>query len=287
MRARALVHVTGPVDGGKTTFIERLLDAEVAFAVCVRCDRDTKLRTEQVSAPKNHAELRRYRKAGAAAVALYRFAEPNTDAFFMSSVMEDYSEAAFIEGDCPIEYVDLAVFVAPAPPLGESLLRRVARDRTSAHRAKIEQMEKALESPEAMARLLGDLSVPFAAMAMESPRVLESLRSSIEFDLSVLRVEDPPAPTKHWAITEAYAGIQHAQLIVVNVRSDADRGSGEALVEDVARLRKDDAVFRDVIGIRGHRIPVTAVVADLSDPKDAGLKKAVARAKRATKRTSM
>ncbi len=127
MRERALIHAAGPVSAGKTTFIERLLDAEVAFAICVRAKRDPKLRKEQESAPKTHAELRRYREAGASAVALYRFAEPSMDAFFTSAFMQDYSEAVFIEGDCPIDYVDLSVFVAPVPSKGHSLLRRVVR----------------------------------------------------------------------------------------------------------------------------------------------------------------
>ena len=103
MRESALVHIAGPGGAGKTTFIERLFDAEVAFATCVRGQRDGKLWKERESAPKANAELRRYREAGASAVALYRFAEPNMDAFFMSKVMQDYSEAVFIEGNCPID----------------------------------------------------------------------------------------------------------------------------------------------------------------------------------------
>ena len=133
MRERALVHVAGPVSAGKTTFIERLLDAEVAFAICVRAQRDPKLHKEQEAAPKTHAELRRYREAGASAVALYRFAESSMDAFFTSAFMQDYSEAVFIEGDCPIDSVDLSVFVAPVPSKGHSLLRRVVRDHTASH----------------------------------------------------------------------------------------------------------------------------------------------------------
>ena len=92
MRARALIHVQGPVGAGKTTFIERLLDAEVALTLCIRAQRDPKLRQEQASAPKTHAELRRYREAGASAVALYRFATPNADAFFSADLMQDYSQ---------------------------------------------------------------------------------------------------------------------------------------------------------------------------------------------------
>lgn len=169
MRERALVHVAGPAGAGKTTLIERLLDAQVAFALCVRGERDPKVRQEQESSPKAHPELRRYRGAGACDVALYRFSEPSMDEFFMD---------------------------------------------------------------------------------------------------------------------KGYDGIERAQVVVVNVRSDAERHMAESLIEDVARLRKEEAIFRDVIGSRGPRLPITAVIANLWDPKDAGLKKAVARVKRATKRRS-
>jgi len=284
MRERALIHAAGPAGAGKTTFIERLLDAEVAFAICVRTERDPKLRKELESAPKAHAELRRYREAGASAVALYRFAEPSMDAFFAAAFMQDYSEAVFIEGDCPLDYVDLAVFVAPVPSKGHSLLRRVVRDHTASHQASIEQFAEALEKPEALARLLGGgLGEPLVAMALKQPRVLDDLRRSMKSKLGEVRRAPPPAPTEHWALEDGYEGIERAQLVVVNVRSDADRRAAVAVLEDVTRLRKDEAVYQDVLGHRGNKLPVTVVVADLSNPKDVGLKKAVARVKRATK----
>lgn len=281
MRSRSLLHVAGPVGAGKTTFIERLLEAEVAFAICIRGERESKLRKEQESNPRSHAELRRYRKAGAAAVALYRFGVQDTDAFFVGSVMQNYSEAAIIEGDYPLELVDLSVFVAPPAQYGGSLLQRGFRDTAAVHQLKIEWLEGALASPETMARFLSEgLSEPFAAMVLASPRVFESMRDALESDLDALRELEPPAPTEQWTIAPGYTGIERAQLIVVNARSEADRHASATLIEDVARLRKDPVVFRDVLGARGSRTPVTAVVADLSNAKDAGLKKAMARVKR-------
>jgi len=285
MRERALVHVAGPVGVGKTTFVERLLDAEVALAICVRASRSPKLRAEQESSPKSHAELRRYREAGASGVVLYRFAEPNMDAFFTAAFMQDYSTAVFIEGDCPIDYVDLSVFVAPVPAKGHALLRRVERDPTASHRASIQQLAEALESREALARLLGDeFGDPLVAMARMQPRVLDDLRRSLGGKLGARRVVQPPAPTEHWALEEGYEGIERAQLVVVNVRDEGERLAAQTLLDELGRLRKDDAVFREVVGRRGNKLPISAVIADLSDPKDAGLKKAVARVKRATKR---
>ena len=48
----------------------------------------------------------------------------------------------------------------------------------------------------------------------------------------------------------------------------------------MARLRKDDAVFTDVIRPRGNRVPITAVVANLTQPTDPGTKKALTRIRR-------
>jgi Ni2+-binding GTPase involved in maturation of urease and hydrogenase len=51
------VNAAGPVGAGKTTFIERQLDAEVAFAICVRAERDAKLRKEQESASQSSGRV--------------------------------------------------------------------------------------------------------------------------------------------------------------------------------------------------------------------------------------
>jgi hypothetical protein len=37
--------------------------------------------------------------------------------------------------------------------------------------------------------------------------------------------------------------------------------------------RLDRAVFADVLGWRGSRVPITAVVTDLADPQDAGTRR--------------
>lgn len=99
MRHRALVHSAGPKGAGKTTLIERLLEARVAFAACVRAVRDRKAREPQESAPEDHDELGRYRRSGARTVALYRFRDPDLEAFYSTAFMERYSEAVLIEGN--------------------------------------------------------------------------------------------------------------------------------------------------------------------------------------------
>ena len=254
MRQRALVHVAGPAGAGKTTFVERMLEAGLALAICVRAERDRKLRAERESAPRTDPELRRYRAADACAgAALYRFPEADGATFFTSAVMQDYSDAVYIEGDCPVEYVDLAVFVAPILLPGQSLLRRVKR----MDRPLLDFYDRV--APPGLADLRG----PW-------PAQLEKLRRSL-----------PRRPEVRWSVREGFEDIASAQLVVVNVRHDDERERAENLVQEVARLRKDAAVFRGVFGPLRHKVPMTAVAANLTDPRDAGSKKAIARVKRA------
>jgi hypothetical protein len=165
MRERALIHVAGPAGAGKTTFVERLLEAKIALALCVRAEREENLPKALESAPTAHAELCRFRAAGASDVALYRFPRQHLETFYTRRFMEEYSEAVFLEGDCPTDYVDLSVFVAPPLPAERSLLRRVVRDHRAERRTSIDQLAQALESPDAMLRLLGaGLSEPLAVL---------------------------------------------------------------------------------------------------------------------------
>jgi hypothetical protein len=93
-------------------------------------------------------------------------------------------------------------------------------------------------------------------------------------------------PTEHRAVAVGYAGIEYAQLVVVSACEGAERRRAHGLLEDVRRLRADQVVFDDVLGWRGSRVPITAVVADLADARDAGTRKAVAWVKRSVREVS-
>jgi hypothetical protein len=289
VRERALIHVAGPKGAGKTTFIERALDGGGEWILAARCVRDDSLRESRETAPKGHPELRRYREAGATGAALFAFPEGDigSDAFFVTRLMEDYSTAVLLEGDRPLGFVDLAVFVAAPLPAGGSLLVRRQRDRAKEERAKADAMERLLRAPDGVAELLGQMiGGPMADFARKSPRLLAETRDRMLAGIAMARKAPAPEPTEHWAITDGYEGIEHAQLVVVNVRSAAERERGESLLAGVHRIRKDRAVFDDVLGFRGSKIPITAVVADLADRDDAGTKKALARVRRAIRARS-
>ena len=284
MRERALIHVDGSRRAGKTTFIEAMIRDIDAFVLAARCIRDDALRQSREAAPKAHPELRRYRKAGASGAALFAFPEADigSDAFFVSRLMEDYSQAAVLEGDNPLEFVDLAVFVAPPPAAGEALFVRRKRDRAKEERAKADAMERLLRRPDGVAEFLGQfVGGPIVELARKRPGLLEETRAKLLVGIAQARKAPAPRPTEHWALADGYEGVEHAQLVVVNIREDAERQRAEQLVTDVGRLRKDAALFGDILGSRGNKVPVTAVVANLADSEDRGRRKALARVRRA------
>jgi hypothetical protein len=287
MRERALIHVAGPAGAGKTVFVETLiadLGDRGAFVLAARCVRDGRLHAPRETAPKTHPELRRYLAAGATGAALFAFPEEDdaSDAFFMTRLMEDYSEAVVLEGDNPVAFVDLAVFVAPAPAPGRTLFVRRKRDRAKEERAKAEVLERLLREPGGVAEFLGQMiGGPVADLAREKPVLFEEARASLLAGIARVRKAPPPGPTEHWALAERYEGLERAQLVVVNIRTEAERSRAEELAADARRLRKEPAFFWDILRGRGTRVPVTAIVANLADPKDRDRKKAMARVRRA------
>jgi len=285
--ARPIVHVEGVPASGKTALIEAVLRGLPEEVLCMRAIRNDSLRRPKEERPRSHPELRRYRLAGAGAATLYRFpsSHADTDSFYMTDCMEDYSTCVIIEGNCPLDSVDLTAFVATAPAPGSTLLHRALRSHEAEHARSLALMEEAVRTPQSLARFLfGQFGESFMTEVLANPESLERIRAETEADVAKLRQRPAPPPSEHWALASEYAGIERAQLVVVNVRGEDERRRGEQLVGEVVRLRKDEAVFRDIIGLTGSRIPITALVADLSDETDLGRKKAVARVKRTLRR---
>jgi hypothetical protein len=284
MRERALIHVAGPAGAGKTAFIEALLAEGHALIVAARCRRDDSLHRPWETAPSAHPELRRYQQAGASGSALFAFPGHNVrfDDFFMTDLMTDYSQAVVLEGDNPLGSADLQVFVTPAPDSGERLFVRRARSRSGDRRQGVAVLERLLSDPGGVVDVLGMVGgAPLAELARHNPDLLDKMAATLHGSLAEAKKAPAPKAEKRWAIADRYAGIEQAQLVVVNARPGSNREAADQLVADVVRLRKDDQLFADILGSLGNRIPITAVVANLTDPADRGRKKALARTRRA------
>ncbi|MDA8061913.1 MAG: hypothetical protein M0T80_05655, partial [Actinomycetota bacterium] len=117
-------------------------------------------------------------------------------------------------------------------------------------------------------------------LAHTNPALVEKIRAVLADIGAEPTSVKPQGSEKRWSVADAYAGIEHAGLVVINARPGSNRRAADALVADVIRLRKDKEIAVDVLGAIGNRRPVTAVVADLADPNDPARKKAIARARR-------
>jgi hypothetical protein len=126
----------------------------------------------------------------------------------------------------------------------------------------------------------GDQGLPVGDFVRKNPRLAEDVRSKMLAGIVQVRSAPPPGPVEHWAVSERFEGIQAAGLVIVNIRDSAERPAAEQLLMDLALLRKDDSLFNDILGWRRRRTPITAVVGNIADPRDAGPKKAVLRVRR-------
>lgn len=283
MISRAYIHVAGPPGAGKTTLIETFLQASAFSILVARGRRDDRLRRARETTPRGDVELRRYRRAGATGAAVFSFPpnEASLDDFFETDLMQDYSEAVVIEGDAPPRFGEIVVYVAPPLPREASLLVRVQRDRAAEERAKVAALRGLLRRPDGMKQFVAEVLGPeFVSVASRRPSLLENARATLTDLLNQADRVPPPAPTEHWAIRPGYNDIEHAGVVVVNVRRDDDLGGAARLLDDLGRLRRDRALFDEVFGWRGSRVPITAVMADLSNPSDPGTRKLQARLRR-------
>lgn len=290
MIERAYIHVSGPAGGGKTTFVEAMLTSTDALVLVARCMRDDSLARPTERAPKAHPELRRYQQAGADSAVQYAFPgrQDSTDAFFMTDLMMDYSEAVVIEGDCPLSFVDLRVFVAPSPARTQRLFVRRSRRPSPGSAAVLAALQQPSPPDDLLAAVLGRIGgEPLAELVRNDPTLSEKMRGVLGEVASELANRPAPGRTeKRWAVADAYAGIEDAGLVIVDTCPGGNPRAAEALVADVVRMRKDKELAADILGPRGNRVPVTALVADLADPDDLGRRKAIARVRRAIRSRS-
>jgi hypothetical protein len=269
MRNRTVVHIDGPAEAGKTTFIERVLGSNAPMAICARTVPAVRSGRKQPVAERDAApaELARYKRAGAIKAGQRGVdADYSIEEFFTDPLIDDYSESIIVEGSISLPYTDLRVFVAPAPASGETLL----------HRTRERPTVKSLRENPRLRLAMAEMKDFLGPLGLSGDGLLDDLAAR----RTVSRSGKATAEVERWGLNPRYRGIEHAGLVVVNIREASERAAAEAFVAEVHRLRKDEAVFKDVMPFLAHRIPVTALVAHLGDAKDAGTKKAVARALR-------
>ncbi len=284
---RTLIHVGGPSGSGKTTLVEAVLAVCDEMILVARCTRDGRRRQPRETSPRQDPELARYRAAGASGAARFSFpaGQGAAEAFFQTTLMSDFSHAVIVEGDSPLPGADLRVFVAPAPRDGETLFVHRPLAPATADRARAGEWERLLQGPDGVARWMEQVvDLPIGEFVRRNPALAEEVRRQLLTGIASFRAAPAPPTGDRWAVAERFAGIENAGLVVVAVHGRGERAPAEQLAADALRLRRDPALFNDILGWRGHRTAITAVAADLTDPRDPGRRKAVARIRRSLTR---
>lgn len=289
MATRNTVSVGGPKGAGKTLFIEALLRSTRRMAAVARLRTDSRRRQMQETRPDDDRELARYRAAGAETAMLLRmpsieYGLHDTAFVWDTGLAESFADFFVVEGERPLWSADLAVYIA-RHVAGKALLQRRTTggpEQYRAHLESVEELERQIEDPESLPELVevitDSLSVPKDRITIEQ---INALRIPMRAWLKAYRAAGPTKePKEWWAISPEYEGIEAAGVVIVNVDNEGEREAAERLVQDVHGLRVDRNVFDDVIGWRGTRHKITALVANLAEPSDPGLKKALSRVRR-------
>ncbi|MFH0899942.1 MAG: hypothetical protein V2A73_04860 [Pseudomonadota bacterium] len=207
---------------------------------------------------------------------------------------------------------DLAVYVArPLPPAAHLMERRTvevgrldvtefldqpavelleADDVTEAEAAEAEAEEAAVEDVEEVEEVVEEVEEVeevVEEVVVETPVTPEKLAEITGLDLEsaalFLDVAEHGVPIRcqRWFLHPDYVGIERAHVVVIDARDENERAAASILAREVQRIRTDPQISFD-LGSRMRRSQRVGIyIGDLSDSRDLGIKKALARIKKA------
>ncbi len=101
-----------------------------------------------------------------------------------------------------------------------------------------------------------------------------------EVIIRALKGESTPIMQKSWSLAPGHENIPRCGLIVINIYSEEERPAAERTRAQIEELRKKPEFRKDVLTYRYDILRRTILIANLSNPRDPELKKALARIKR-------
>lgn len=115
-------------------------------------------------------------------------------------------------------------------------MRRGRRHAEAAGGAALHLLSEPGDLPKILARLGSE---PLAELARRDPALVEKIRAVLADIGAEPTSVKPRGSERRWSVADAYAGIEHAGLVVINARPGSNRRAADALVADVIRLRND------------------------------------------------
>ena len=283
----------GSDNSGKTMLIQQYSKSNRStFVSYVRIQE-----TEEVDAPeadyKQTAELERVSTDEVFSTMIYRYPPQQRgkayDEFWDTLFVEEPTDAVFLEGSADFGLTPhLHIFVTRPLMKGESILRQeeIEFNRLNV-RDVIEFLTgielKEVETPDN--EMDDDENLQFADDEITDETIIEIPDSVAELILKA-KSEGIPLKRQSWVLPDTHKGLKGASMVIINIRDEAEIEAARLFAEEIRRMHKEGDIVRD-LSLRttdGRRL--TIFIANLANPKDSELKRAIARIKRVIRENS-
>jgi len=285
--------VDGTDNSGKTLLIQQYLKSNRSAWVSVA----RILETDDVDAPKadykKTAELERISTDSVFSTMVYRYPPSQRskayEEFWDTTFIEEPTDAVFLEGAADFGLApDLHIFVTRPLAKNESLLRQ-------------DEIEIARLDVKGVLEFLTGIKLDEVEMPDDEIEDDENLEFSDDEIIEETITEIPdsiaevireaasggyPLKRKGWFLPDTHQGLKGASMVIINIMDEAETEAARQLSEEIRRMHKEEEIIRD-LSLRttdGRRL--TVFIANLANPKDSELKRAVARIKRVIRENS-
>ncbi len=289
---RTYIKVDGPARAGKTSLIERLLASNRSKTISVARFAEAESLSKPTGECSDNDETKRFKAVGAYDTVLYRYIcgqEDEAERWFWDSefMSSNYSDGIIVEGQWQLDFpADLSVFVTRPLDEDEPLLVREMRE---VSRLSFKDYISIVSGMD-----LGDEPIILEKAEGLSDGDLLAAEDEIIDERGLIEIPDEEAEilTEHikhgvpvhkegWFVKESHSGLAEALVVVINIHGEHERPAAERLLREIRRVREDEKIMRDILGGWVSRRSQSAYIANLADPRDKELKKALSRIKRA------
>lgn len=284
---REYITVNGPPGAGKTTLIERLLESNRSLLLLAgRFREDPSIPGVKEEVGENDETLR-YLIVGADGAFHCRFPPGGEGAaarwYWDTTWNRGFSDGVIVEGSVLSAHSTLTVFVLRSIPSDVPFVERRVKELLS---IPFEEYVEAVFGPppagmEPGGPEAGGEEVWDDEMLEEEGEISVEIPDEVGRELLKWIEEGIPVRVEGWVLKDEFAGLDRAEIVVINAQADEDPREAERLASEIRRIWTDPEISRDLgPGWVTRRTP-SIIVANLTDPRDEGSKKVVARMKRA------
>lgn len=263
----AFIWIDGPAGSGKTTLIERVLESNRNKSLgAIRLRKNRKLRSPKEIKAGND-ETRRFKNAGAADTLLVEYPDNNrssvADFFFANEFRGGLFNAIYCEAELTEDQFPMDMNLFVLPPL---------TDPASIFDVQQIKVDKEFMKSQ-FAKVLGHLAPAVQRLSISLEDCMDKVLEGSDGDL------DKFPPLTILRLAPGFEGLIIATKVIVNIREEKERVNAERLLYLIDEIGSTPKRVENTFGYF-WRPKKSMFIANLTNPKDAELKKLVSMIKR-------